>query len=135
MLDWDHQGTRQDLYSVSQTLHKGPVYQRRSKSTELWHPHLTVAATLMARDEGLPPTHVSVGGLNLFRDELMSFAARLSLHDVKVQSHVYPGAPRGFDGSPAFSLRSDLWSDEVSFIRNSREPGSQTTFSLTLIDG
>lgn len=34
---------------------------------------------------GLPPTHLSVGGLDLFREESMSFAARLSLHDVKAQ--------------------------------------------------
>ncbi|KAK8081387.1 carboxylesterase NlhH [Apiospora saccharicola] len=54
---------------------------------------------------GLPPTHST------------SFAARLSSHDVKVQSNVYPGVPHGFDGSPAFSLRFELWGNEAKFIQ------------------
>lgn len=66
---------------------------------------------------GLPPTHLGVGGLDLFRDESTSFAARLSSHDVKVQTNVYPGVPHGFDGSPAFSLRFELWSNEAKFIQ------------------
>ncbi|KAF3766606.1 hypothetical protein M406DRAFT_68921 [Cryphonectria parasitica EP155] len=66
---------------------------------------------------GLPPTHLGVGGLDLFRDESVAFAARLSSHNVKVQSKVYPGVPHGFDGSPAFSLRFELWSDEAKIIQ------------------
>ncbi|ROV87001.1 hypothetical protein VMCG_10820 [Cytospora schulzeri] len=76
------------------------------------------AAPARADDlHGLPTTHLGVGGLDLFRDESVSFAARLSSHDVKVQSNVYPGVPHGFDGSPAFSLRFELWSNEARFIQ------------------
>ncbi|KAK8048240.1 Alpha/Beta hydrolase protein [Apiospora phragmitis] len=73
------------------------------------------AAPARADDlHGLPPTHLGVGGLDLFRDESTSFAARLSSHGVEVQSHVYPGVPHGFDGSPAFALRLELWSNEAN---------------------
>ncbi|KAH6647942.1 Alpha/Beta hydrolase protein [Truncatella angustata] len=76
------------------------------------------AAPGRAQDlHGLPTTHLGVGGLDLFRDEATSFAARLSSQDVKVQSNVYPGVPHGFDGNPAFSLRTELWDNEARFIR------------------
>lgn len=66
---------------------------------------------------GLPPTSLGVGGLDLFHDESTTFAARLSSHDVEVQSNVYHGLPHGFDGSPAFSLRLELWNTEADFIQ------------------
>lgn len=76
------------------------------------------AAPARADDlHGLPPTHLGVGGLDLFRDETTSFAARLLSHEIKVQSNVYPGVPHGFDGHPAFSLRFELWSNEAKFIQ------------------
>lgn len=77
------------------------------------------AAPARADDlHGLPPTHLGVGGLDLFRDETARFAERLSSHGVKVDSRVYHGMPHGFDGHPAFSLlRSELWRNEAEFIQ------------------
>ncbi|KAI4592212.1 hypothetical protein KJ359_011451 [Pestalotiopsis sp. 9143b] len=65
----------------------------------------------------LPPTHLAVGGLDLFCDGTISFATRLASQDVRVQLNVYPGVPHGFDGSPAFSLGTQRWSDEARFIQ------------------
>lgn len=66
---------------------------------------------------GLPPSHIGVGGLDLFRDEATSFAARLTSHDVAVQFNLYPGVPHGFDGNPAFTRRTELWENEARFIQ------------------
>ncbi|ETS78828.1 hypothetical protein PFICI_08681 [Pestalotiopsis fici W106-1] len=65
---------------------------------------------------GLPPTHLGVGGLDLFRDANIRFAEKLSTHAVKVQFKIFPGVPHGFDGHPAFTLRTELWSNEARFI-------------------
>ena len=54
------------------------------------------AATL----RGLPPTYIDVGGLDLFRDENVAYAARLMREDVEVELHVWPGVPHGFEGAP-----------------------------------
>ncbi|MFC9243340.1 alpha/beta hydrolase [Streptomyces sp. NPDC057136] len=50
------------------------------------------AAPSRARNvEGLPPTYIDVGELDLFRDEDIRFAARLLESGVPVELHVYPG--------------------------------------------
>ncbi|KAG8169329.1 hypothetical protein KVR01_000074 [Diaporthe batatas] len=66
---------------------------------------------------GLPPTFLGVGDLDLFLDEVKSFAARLSSQGVKVQSKVYSGVPHGFDAISAISLGAELWNDETTFIQ------------------
>lgn len=55
------------------------------------------AAPALAEDlQGLPPTYIDVGGLDLFRDEDIAFAARLWAAGVPCEVHVIPGAPHGF---------------------------------------
>ncbi|WP_130905041.1 MULTISPECIES: alpha/beta hydrolase [unclassified Pseudomonas] len=55
----------------------------------------------MQRDlQGLPPTFISVGSLDLFLEEDVEFALRLSRAGVAVELHVYPGAPHMFDQNP-----------------------------------
>lgn len=44
----------------------------------------------------LPPTFIAVGGLDLFLDENIRYAHRLSRAGVPVELHVYPGAFHGF---------------------------------------
>lgn len=66
---------------------------------------------------GLPPTFLGVGDLDLFLDDVKSFAARLSSQGVKVQSKVYSGVPHGFDAISAISLGAELWDDETTFIQ------------------
>ncbi|KAJ0423201.1 Alpha/Beta hydrolase protein [Aspergillus carlsbadensis] len=50
--------------------------------------------------EGLPKTYIDVGGLDIFRDECVAFAAGVARADVEVEVHVYPGLPHGFDLTP-----------------------------------
>jgi acetyl esterase/lipase len=45
---------------------------------------------------GLPPTFISVGGADGFRDEDVDYALRLSQAAVSTELHVYPGAPHGY---------------------------------------
>jgi len=45
---------------------------------------------------GLPPSFVSVGSLDGFRDEAVDYAVRLNQAGVPTELHVYPGAPHGY---------------------------------------
>jgi acetyl esterase/lipase len=54
------------------------------------------AAARAADVSGLPPTYISVGGLDLFLEENMIYAGRLSRAGVPVELHIYPGAYHGF---------------------------------------
>ena len=49
---------------------------------------------------GLPPTFVAVGSLDLFLEEDVAYALRLSRAGVPVEAHVYPGGIHGFDSFP-----------------------------------
>jgi acetyl esterase len=46
---------------------------------------------------GLPPAYISVGTLDLFIDENLDYARRLSAAGVAVELHTYPGAIHAFD--------------------------------------
>ena len=46
---------------------------------------------------GLPPTFIDVGELDIFRDESVDYATRLSKAGVSVELHIYPGAPHGWE--------------------------------------
>lgn len=56
------------------------------------------AAPTRARDlGGLPPAYTCIGTLDLFRDEVLDYFARLARADVPVELHLYPGAHHGFE--------------------------------------
>jgi acetyl esterase/lipase len=56
------------------------------------------AAPARARDlAGLPPAYIEVGELDIFRDEAIEYARRLSAVGVSAELHVHPGCPHGFD--------------------------------------
>lgn len=58
---------------------------------------LIYAAPARARDlSGLPPTYIDVGGSEIFRDEAVEYATRLSHAGVPVELHVWPGVFHGF---------------------------------------
>ncbi|MFF0767326.1 alpha/beta hydrolase [Nonomuraea wenchangensis] len=46
---------------------------------------------------GLPPAYIEVGQLDVFRDEDLAYAAKLSSAGVPVEFHLHPGAPHEFD--------------------------------------
>ena len=55
------------------------------------------AAPARATDlTGLPPSFVSVGAVDGFRDEDVDYAVRLNQAGVPCELHVYPGAPHGY---------------------------------------
>jgi acetyl esterase/lipase len=56
------------------------------------------AAPARATDlSGLPPTYIDTGDLDIFRDEDVDYARRLSSAGVPTELHVYPGCPHGFE--------------------------------------
>jgi len=62
---------------------------------------------------GLPPACITVGTLDLFLEEDVDYAKRLSQAGVPTELHVYPGAYHGFDAlapqsSVAKAMRRDL---------------------------
>lgn len=50
--------------------------------------------------EGLPPSFIGVGALDLFLEENVEFGVKLSRSGVPVEMHVYPGVPHMFDQYP-----------------------------------
>lgn len=66
----------------------------------------------------LPPTFLSVGALDLFLEEDIAFATRLSRSGVAVEFHVYPGAPHMFDQHPG-SITDQCALDIVRSLRRS----------------
>ena len=48
--------------------------------------------------EGLPPTHLDVGTLDIFRDENIQYVVRLAAANVETEFHLYPGLQHGFEG-------------------------------------
>ena len=56
------------------------------------------AAPARAEDlTGLPDTYVDVGDLDIFRDEDITYARRLSDAGVPTELHLHPGCPHAFD--------------------------------------
>ncbi len=56
------------------------------------------AAPARATDlTGLPETYIDVGDLDIFRDEDIAYARRLSGAGVPTELHLHPGCPHGFD--------------------------------------
>jgi len=55
------------------------------------------APARLADHAGLPPAHIDVGDLDIFRDEDIAYAQNLARAGVPVELHVHPGAPHGWD--------------------------------------
>ncbi|KAJ3530660.1 hypothetical protein NM208_g9229 [Fusarium decemcellulare] len=56
-----------------------------------------IAAARTQDVEGLPRTYIDVGGLDIFRDEALSYSQRLAKSNIETEIHVYPGLPHGFE--------------------------------------
>ena len=57
--------------------------------------HETAAPARIADPTGLPPTYISIGALDLFLEESLEYARRLTRAGVPVELHVIPGAYHG----------------------------------------
>ncbi len=54
------------------------------------------AAARATQLEGLPPTLIATGALDLFLDENVDYAMRLIAAGIAVELHIYPGCPHGY---------------------------------------
>lgn len=59
-------------------------------------PHHAAAARATTL-EGLPPTYMDLGDLDIFRDEDLEYARRLAAANINLELHVYPGVPHAFE--------------------------------------
>lgn len=67
---------------------------------------------------GLPPAHLMVGDMDIFRDENITYAARMSAAGVPVEFHLVPGAPHGFDFiAPNAEISRRAHADEIRALR------------------
>ncbi len=57
----------------------------------------TAAPARLEDATGLPPAYIEVGQLDVFRDEDLAYAAKLSRAGVPVEFHLHPGVPHEFD--------------------------------------
>lgn len=70
--------------------HAAPPYERA----------FLFSAALASDLRGLPRSFICVGTLDLFLEEDVAFALKLSRSGVPVELHVYPGVPHMFDQYP-----------------------------------
>jgi triacylglycerol lipase len=81
------------------------------------------AAAARAQDlAGLPPTFISTGALDLFLEEDLEYARRLTRHGVPVELHVYPGAIHGFDMMPTAQVAVSARRDRLDALRRVLHP-------------
>jgi acetyl esterase/lipase len=87
------------------------------------------AAAAPARERnlsGLAPAYIEVGELDIFREEDVEYARRLSRAGVSAELHVHPGLPYGFDavagGTAPVSGRGRTGSGSFSRSEREREP-------------
>jgi acetyl esterase/lipase len=57
----------------------------------------TAAPARLEDASGLPPAYIEVGQIDVFRDEDLAYATKLSRAGVPVEFHLHPGAPHEFD--------------------------------------
>ncbi|KAI1385885.1 Alpha/Beta hydrolase protein [Hypoxylon trugodes] len=68
--------------------------------------------------KGLPSTYMDVGGLDLFRDECATFAARLAAADVEIEFHLIPGVPHGFDVATEIGATKRAYEGRIRWIKS-----------------
>ena len=87
-----------------------PAYAAAARATEL---------------DGLPPTFIGVGTLDLFRDEDIDYALRLLCAGVPTELHVYPGAPHGFESiAPGTDVAVRCQRDIDAALRRALHPAT-----------
>ncbi|MET9613622.1 alpha/beta hydrolase [Kitasatospora indigofera] len=93
------------------------------------HPDVPAhAAPARAEDlTGMPPVYLSVGDLELSRDEVVEFGLRLARAGVPLELHVFPGAYHGFDiKDPAAAASRHSLATQVDALRRALHPGAGT---------
>ncbi|KAH8157182.1 hypothetical protein CIB48_g11065 [Xylaria polymorpha] len=74
-------------------------------------------APARAKDlSGLPDTYIDVGGLDLFVEEDLELARRLTAAGVYAEFHLYPGVPHGFDHVRHLRVSQEAISNQTKFL-------------------
>jgi acetyl esterase/lipase len=76
---------------------------------------------------GLAPAYLEVGDLDIFRDETISYAARLAAAGIPIELHVHPGVPHGWERTaPNAASAQRAMTDRVRVVaglRSTRDNG------------
>ena len=77
------------------------------------------AAPARANDlSGAAPAYVEVGELDIFREEVIEYARRLSAAGTPTELHVHSGAPHGFDAlAPKAAVSQRAMADRERVLR------------------
>lgn len=67
--------------------------------------------------EGLPPTFISVGSLDLFLEEDLEYARRLLWAGVPTELHIYPGAFHAFDSVEGAKITQAFVHDQLDALK------------------
>lgn len=71
----------------------------------------------------LPPTFIDVGEVDLFRDEDITFAARLLQAGVPTELHVYPGSYHASEVfAPDAALSATIWQRRIESLKRALHP-------------
>jgi acetyl esterase/lipase len=121
MLD-DRTTTRTDLDALKVRLWT-PKSNRYGWSSYLGDavggPDVSPYAAAARREDltGLPPAWIGVGTLDLFHDEDVEYARRLSESGVPCDLHIVPGAFHGFDGVfPKAEVSQEFWQRQAQAL-------------------
>jgi acetyl esterase/lipase len=69
--------------------------------------------------EGLAPSYIEVGELDIFRDESVEYASKLWRAGISVELHVHPGAPHGFElSTPSAQVTQRSNADRVRVLQS-----------------
>ncbi len=85
-------------------------------------PEIYATPARAATYAGLPDTFISVGSLDLFAQENLTFAARLLQDNVGVEMHLYPGAYHGFERVPEAQLSQQFVTDRGRALKRAIAP-------------
>ena len=70
----------------------------------------------------LPPAYIEVGGMEVFRDEAISYARKLMEHNVPVELHVYPGVFHSwYSHVPEALISKRAIRNRIEWIKNQLE--------------
>jgi acetyl esterase/lipase len=72
--------------------------------------------------EGLPPAFISVGALDLFLEQDLDYARRLTRAGIPVELHVYPGAFHGFDMAAEARVAQIHARDQLAALKRALRP-------------
>jgi acetyl esterase/lipase len=80
------------------------------------------AAARAEQLEGLPPTFINVGGLDLFLEEDLEYARRLTRAGVPTEFHLYPGAYHGFRMVADAQVTQTAARDQLAALKRAFDP-------------